>query len=263
MSHGVIVLDLRVVYNGYKNSQKRTKMLKHRQPLTELILSYSLIAFTAFSITYTGIMTSQEILRIIPLYVSLFVGMLQSRANRHAPLIGGINAILYSVVYFRFGLFASAISALLVSSPFQLATFFRWQKRAYKHSTRFKKLSTGALLLVLFVFIAAFTVSYLVLLAIGSSYKVLDLTVSLISIFTSVLTLLSFVEYSWLMLGTGIFSIALDLTMMKDYPAQITYLIFSVYSMICIIRQFFAVQRLYNEQSTTKGSNNENVLSEC
>ena len=103
-------------------------MLKHRQPLTELILSYSLIAFTAFSITCTGIMTSQEILRIIPLYVSLFVGMLQSRASRHAPLIGGINAILYSVVYFRFGLFASAISALLVSSPFQLATFFRWQK---------------------------------------------------------------------------------------------------------------------------------------
>ena len=98
------------------------------------------------------------------------------------------------------------------------------------------------------VFIASFIGAYIVLSALGSDYRLLDLSISLISVFTSVLTLFSFVEYSWLMLGTGVCSIALDLTMMKDYPSQITYLVFSVYSMICIIMQFISVRKLYKEQ---------------
>ena len=35
---------------------------------------------------------------------------------------------------------------------------------------------------------------------------------------------------------------------MQDYPAQITYLIYSFYSLICIGRQFFSVRKLFAEQ---------------
>jgi hypothetical protein len=103
-------------------------------------------------------------------------------------------------------------------------------------------------LFVLLLFLMSFCAAYLVLRALGSSYRILDLTVSLISVFTSVLTLMSFIEYSYTMLATGVFSIILDATMIKDYPGQITYLIFSVYSMICIIRQFVSVRKIYFEQ---------------
>jgi len=223
-------------------------MLTGRKPHGERILSIILISITAILITVTGILSRQHVLRIIPLYVSLAVGFLQSRANRFASLVGGINALLYAVVYFYFGLYASAVSALLVSSPFQLATFVRWSKNAYKHSTRFRKLSARARFVVAIAFAVCFAVIYLILSFAGSSYRLLDLTMSLISIFTSVLTLLSFVEYSWLMLGTGVCSILLDATMMQDHPGQITYLVFSVYSMICIIRQFISVRKLYSEQ---------------
>jgi len=35
---------------------------------------------------------------------------------------------------------------------------------------------------------------------------------------------------------------------MAEHPGQITYVIFSVYSMICVIMQFFRVRQLYNQQ---------------
>lgn len=235
-------------------------MLNKEKMSKENLFSLIAISVTGLLITVTGIISSQEVLRIIPLYVSLFVGMLQARANRYACLIGGCNAILYAVVYFLFGLYASAVSALLVSSPLQLATFIRWSKKPYKHSTQFRSLDTLKRVAVLAIFAILFTISYFILRALGSSYRVLDLTMSLISIFTSVLTLLSFVEYSYLMLATGVCSIMLDATMMAEYPGQITYLIFSIYSMICIIRQFISVRKLYTEQKELKGEDYENIL---
>ena len=211
-------------------------------------LPYILLSVTALAISIAGIITRQEPLRIIPLYVSLVVGLLQSRASRYASLIGGINATVYALVYYLFGLYASAASALLISSPIQILTFIRWSKHPYKHSTYFRRLSLGGAIFGASIFLAAFALLYAVLSAFGSSYRVLDLTVSLISIFTSVLTLLSFVEYSYTMLLTGVFSILLDVTMMREHPAQITFLIYSIYSMICIIRQFLTVNKLYSEQ---------------
>lgn len=207
-----------------------------------------MILTTAILITVTGIQSHQSVLRMIPLYISLSVGILQSRANRYANLIGGINALLYAAVYFYFGLYASAASALLVSSPIQLATFIRWSNRAYKHSTKFRRLSTKFRIILSVIFVISFSMMYIILSALGSKYRLLDVTVSLISVFASVLALLSFMEYSWIMLGTGVFSIMLDISMMHDHPGQITYLVFSIYSLICIIIQIISVYKLYKEQ---------------
>ena len=74
-----------------------------------------LMAVTAILITVTGILFQQSFLRILPLYVSLVVGVLQSRANRYAALLGGINSILYTLVYLYLGLYASAGYAILFS----------------------------------------------------------------------------------------------------------------------------------------------------
>ena len=73
------------------------------------LLSVIMILTTAIFITVTGILSHQSILRMIPLYVPLGVGILQSRANRYANLVGGINALLYAVVYFYFGLYAIGV----------------------------------------------------------------------------------------------------------------------------------------------------------
>ena len=238
-----IIRFILLFYRVYFHTMKAKELINKGT-----VLSVIMILITAILITLTGIISHQSVLRMIPLYVSLVVGILQSRANRYANLIGGINALLYAAVYFHFGLYASAASALLVSSPIQLATFIRWSNRSYKHSTKFRCLSAKFRIILSVIFVVSFSTIYIILSVLNSEYRLLDLSVSLISVFTSVLALFSFMEYSWTMLGTGVFSIVLDISMMRNYPGQITYLVFSIYSMICIILQMISVHKLYKEQ---------------
>jgi len=229
-----------------------------RDILPKLIL----ILVTAALITVTGILYRQSILRILPLYISLIIGALQSRANRYAPLLGGFNSILYMIVYLYLGLYASAGYALLFSCPIQLVTFVRWSKNKYGNSTQFRRLNTKQRLFVSAAFFLSFAALYLILRAAGSEHQLLDNLSSLLGILISLLTMLAFIEYSYLMLPSGIVSIVLNLATMQEHPEQITYLIFSFYSMICVTQGFFRVRRLYAQQCAEQHKS-DSVLSDA
>ena len=229
------------------NAEKKLLLTKKN------LFTICLVFITAILITWTGIAKKQETLNMIPLYVSLIVSLLQTRANRYASLIGGINSLIYAAVYFSFKLYASAGSCILISFPFQVLTFIRWSKNAYKQSTTFRRLTPKQLILTGAGFVLSFVILQICMTAAGSSYRMLDNTLTLIGILVYILTLFSFIEYSWLMLLTGAMNIVLNIQMMIDYPAQITYLIYSLYSFVCIIMQFFAVRSLYKEQRALAG----------
>lgn len=218
------------------------------------LLNLVLIGVTFVGITVTGIVYGQSPLRILPLYISLAVGLLQAGANRYASLLGGINSILYTIVYFLLGLYASAWYALFFSCPIQIATFIRWSRHTYGQSTVFRKMTGKQRLFTVVLCAVSFGGMYVILRALGSSYQLLDITTSILGILISILTMLAYVEYSWLMLPSGIISIFLHIQMMADYPAQITYLVFSLYSMICVTRGFFRVRKLYAEQNSKNTS---------
>ena len=93
------------------------------------IFMFILLAITAIGITISGVIFKQSALRMIPLYVSLVIFLLQSSVNRFAPLIGGINSVFYAIVYFYYELYATAIYSLIVSCPLQIITFINWSKR--------------------------------------------------------------------------------------------------------------------------------------
>ena len=212
------------------------------------IFSFVLLIACAIAITVTAIIFKQKILLIIPLYVSLVVGMLQSRANRFSYLLGGINCIIYTVAYLIMGLYASATSALLFSCPIQIITFLRWSKRSYKQSTEFKTLKPIQWMLGIIVFAVCFTIMNFALDAADAKYPLLDNLTTMVGLAVSLLSLLSFREYSWLMLVTGFLNLLLFAVMMSDDPAQSTYFIYAINSMICVIAQFFSVRKLYSEQ---------------
>jgi nicotinamide mononucleotide transporter len=224
---------------GYKMSREKK----------EKIISVSFSILTALLITIAGIIFKQEVIRILPLYVSVIIGFLSAKASRYACLLGGINSIVYAFVYFSFGLYAMAIYSFLACSTLQFVTFIRWNKRAYKHSTEFKTLTKKQIFGVAVLFIISFIVLYVVMTMAGSSYRIIDNSVTLVGIFQLILMVLSFKEFTWLALVTGVLSIILDGRMSFDYPAQITYLIFSSYSFVCIVRQHIAVKKLYKEQN--------------
>ena len=203
---------------------------------------------TAILITAAGIYFKQDFLNILPLYISLIIAMLQSRVNRYASLMGSINSLLYGAVYVYYSLYGSAFSAILFSCPIQLLTFIRWNKNKWKHSTKLRKLSTKQRLLILAGFVAALIAMWIILPLIGSQYVFLDSLTNMLGILIYFLTMFAYVEYTFLMIINGIIGIALYVTMLPETPEMTTYLIFSVYSFICIVFAFFKARKLYDSQ---------------
>lgn len=209
---------------------------------------YILTAICALLIVWTGILYHQPVIRMIPLFNSLIVGILISKASRYAPLVGSINCLIYTYVYISLRLYANAANAFLVGFPIQLITFLRWNKRAYKNSTRFHKMSTFHWVVTSGCFALTFIGVNLLLSAIGGGYQLWDTTASLLDVLSNTLRMLSFREYSWIMPFGGTGSIILNISMLREHPGQITFVIYAVHSFICIISQFFRVRKLCQEQ---------------
>lgn len=203
---------------------------------------------TAVLITVTGIVFKQPILRILPLYVSLVISLLQSKVNRYASLLGGINSILYAVVYVWLHIYGSAAYALLVSCPMQLITFFRWSKKPWGKATVFQKLSNQQRIGTAAAFVIAWITLFTMLHKTDADYIFLDCTGTLLGVFTSILMMLSYIEYAGLMLVNCLVSIVLNATIMLQIPGQSTYLVYSLYSLLCVTIAFIRAHRMYQEQ---------------
>ena len=211
-----------------------------------------LMLVTAALITATGVTFGQTFINILPLYVSLCVGLLQSRVSRTAYLIGAFNSLLYAVVYAHFKLYASAAYAVLFSSTIQFATYFRWKSRPQGQSTLFRAMPNRQRLLVAGLFGLCWGAAWLILSRADSGYRILDISTSLLGILISLLTMLAYIEYAPLMILSGTVNIVLFAAMLRDHPAQITYLIYALYSMVCQIGALKRVLRLYKEQTHEK-----------
>lgn len=210
-----------------------------------------MLFITAVGITVTMILFTPNRLMVVPLYVSLFISLLQTRINRYAPLIGGINSILYFVVYMYSGIPATAFYALLFSCPLQIITFIRWTKNKRGSSTLLHKMTPKIRLLVALAFAVAWGIVFAVSYLSGSSFAILDTTSSMLGILTSFLTMFAFIEYTVLQLVGGVTSISLYINMIASGRIEQTpFLVYSVYSLICICLAVIRARRLYNEQQS-------------
>ncbi len=212
------------------------------------IFIFVLMFLTAIGITVAGIYYKQKFFFILPLYISLVIGLLQSKVNRYSCLLGSANSILYGVVYFYYKIYASAFSALLFSCPIQLITFIRWNKNKRGNSTKLNKLKPKHKLLLLAGYVVALILLWFLLPLIGSEYVFLDSATNLLGIIIYFLTMFAFVEYTSCMLANGLITISLYITMLENSPDILTHLIFSVYSFICIVFAFFEARKLYKLQ---------------
>ena len=210
------------------------------------------MAVTGVLITVTGIYYKQSFLRILPLYNSLIIAMLQSRVNRYSNLFGSINSLLYAAVYFYYGLLASAFQAILFSFPMQLITFIRWNKNKWEKSTVLRKLSWKHRIILTVCYAAALFLMCKVLPLFGAKNVFLDSATNILGVFILFMTMFAFVEYTFCMIVNGIIGIILYIPMLSETPDILPFLIFSVYSFICIVFAYFEAQRLYKKQNETQ-----------
>ena len=222
-------------------------MKENKKSVKDIIL-YVLMALTAIGITTAAIYYKQSFLLIMPLYVSIVIGLLQSRVNRFASMLGSVNSIVYGAVYLYYNLYGAAFSAWLFSFPIQLLTFIRWNKNKRGSTTKLRKMTPKMMILVSVGFCVALVLMWTLLPLLGAEYVFLDSVTTLLGILIYFLTMFAFIEYPFFMIINGILSSALYVTMLEESPETLTYLIFSIYSFICICFAFFEARKLYKAQ---------------
>lgn len=213
------------------------------------IFIYFLMALTGILITVTGIYYKQSFLRILPLYNSLIIAMLQSRVNRYSNLFGSVNSLLYAAVYFYYKLYASFFSALFFSFPMQMITFIRWNKNKWESSTVLKKLSWNKRFILLAVYGVSLVAMWKLLPMLGANYAFLDSATNILGVFVLFLTMFAYIEYTTCMIINGLIGIVFYVAMLESTPETAPFLIFSVYSFICITFAYFEAKRLYKKQN--------------
>lgn len=211
------------MFANIKDTIKKNKLLC----LLELI--------TFVLILVTGIIFKQSFWRVLPLCISLVNMFLQANVNRYAFLLGSVNALLYTAAYFSMTLYVSAAYALFFSFPLQLVTFFAWNKKTNKNITELRRLSKPKLILMLLACAVLWGIMFVVFSLFDSSYIVLDNTQAILGILATVLCLFRFSEYTFFMILSGINGAVMYATMLQEMPDQITYLIYNVYSVACML----------------------------
>jgi nicotinamide riboside transporter PnuC len=176
----------------------------------------------------------------------------QSEANRVGSLIGAINAVIYTLTYLYMGVYISAASAFFLSVPLQLATFFNWKKHAYKKTVVFKKMSVKMRILSLLALLVLWGVSAGVLTYFKYDYAIFDTITFLLSLVVSILTMLAFIEYTYLWIVQAATGLIVNIQMVINNPKETTYLIYGVYALYCVIVAFINVQKFYKEQQNEK-----------
>ena len=207
-----------------------------------------IIAITGIAILIAGILCKQEWFLMLPLFISLFVMAFQSEANRMGALIGAINSLIYTGAYIYMGVYISAVSAILFSFPFQLATFFNWRKNAYKSTVVFKRMSVKSRILSSAVLLAVWGIMAAVCYHFNYEYALFDSITFLLGLVVQVLTMLAYIEYTYLWLVQAVVGLFLSAQMVVNDYKETTYLIYSVYCLYCIILAFVNVSKFYKEQ---------------
>ncbi len=210
-----------------------------------------IIVATGIAILVAGILCKQEFFLMIPLFVSLFVMAFQSEANRVGALIGSINSLIYTVAYIYMGVYASAASAILFSFPVQLLTFFRWKKNSYKKTVVFRKMSAKMRVGCIVAFLVIWGVMAAVFMHLDYEYAILDSCTFLFGFITPVLTMLAYIEYTYLWIIQSVVGVFLNIQMVANDYKETTYLIYGVYALYCVICAFINVHKFYKEQQKT------------
>jgi nicotinamide riboside transporter PnuC len=226
-----------------------------RKLSNERIIMLILIALTAVGITISGIVSGQDFLRLAPLYVSLSVMLFQSEARRIAPLIGGLNSILYAIVDYSYGLYASAVSDIVFSCSLQLITFVLWTKRKDGSTTIFRKLTAGKRLLLLLAVASIYAVTLAVNIKIGATMPYFDAYQLVGAFVTQGLMMFAFLEYTVFSVFGCILTVIMNALMLESSPDRLGYLVYSIYSVICAVRGAFSVARIYRIQNSKINKN--------
>jgi nicotinamide riboside transporter PnuC len=152
------------------------------------------------------------------------------------------------------GVYGSAASAFLFSFPLQLMTFINWKKNAYKKTKTvvFKRMSKKVRIIAAIGGLALWAILAGILHYLKYEYAVLDSITLIFGFVIPVLTMLAYIEYTYLWIIQAVLGLFLNIQMVMNDISQLTYLIYGVYALYCVIGAFITVRKYYKEQMQIK-----------
>jgi len=194
------------------------------------IIPTSLIAVLIIIFAIVG---KQSFIKTLPTLVSLVVQLMLIKVNRYAFLIGGLNAVLYSISYYNEALYFSFFSALAISAPLQLVTFATWTRRSKKGTVKLRRVSCKMRLLIVVVLV----LSWLILFKTCSSFlfasrfAVLDSLTFVCELAALILSIMRLIESRYANLLACVLALAMWIALCIQAPQNINFLIISAYNL--------------------------------
>ena len=214
------------------------------------VFNYAVVAITGALILFFAITRQQGFIKTLPTMVTLLVMLLNARANRYTFLLGGLNSLVYGYVYFCEGIYFSACSAILMSFPLQMLSFFNWKKHASdKTGTNFVCLSAKKTVLVLLSLIPAWAIAYFGLgTFIKGNFPVLDCYIFVAGILVTVLQTMRIVQSPYINAVSCVLGLVMWGMITAQSPENINYVFISLYNLIMVTEAAVVWTKKYKEQ---------------
>ena len=216
-----------------------------------ILFEYLPMAMTGIGILICAIVFKQMFIKVLPLFFSLLIMLLNSRANRIGFILGAINSCIYIIGYLMEGVYGSVASTAF-GIVIMLITYFRWKSKAYGKATVFRRFSAcGRVLLALALCVAWALVSF-ALRIMGGTATVIDGLTMVLGFAINILSIVAYVEAPFLNIISGLsqFALWVQIVFINGNYAAMTYLVYSIYCAYMIVRTFYRWRALYKEQQS-------------
>ena len=216
-----------------------------------ILFEYLPMAMTGIGILICAIVFKQMFIKVLPLFFSLLIMLLNSRANRIGFILGAINSCIYIIGYLMEGVYGSVASTAF-GIVIMLITYFRWKSKAYGKATVFRRFSArGRVFLSLALCVAWALVSF-VLRIMGGTATVIDGLTMVLGFAINILSIVAYVEAPFLNIISGLsqFALWVQIVFVNGNYAAMTYLVYSIYCAYMIARTFYRWLALYKEQQS-------------
>ena len=214
-----------------------------------ILFEYLPMAVTGIIILVCAIAFKQMIIKVLPLFFSLLIMLLNSRANRIGFLLGAINSCIYIIGYLMEGVYGTVASTIF-GIVIMLISYFRWKNNAYGKATIFRRFSVQDRVILALVLFVVWMATSFILSKMGGTATVIDGLTMVLGFATNILTIVAYVEAPFLNIISGIcqFALWVQIVFINGNYAAITYLVYNVYCTYMIIRTFYRWHTLYKEQ---------------
>ena len=207
--------------------------MKFKISKRELFVDYIPTILIGIMIIAFAIINSQSFVATLPTLITLVVLIMSVRANRYAFVVGASNCVLYGIAYIIEGVYFSAASALLVSMPIQIFSFFVWSRhKTGKTSSELIRMKWWQLALSIVAVFPAWAGCYFGISGfIGGNQPLLDSLAFVLGLLISVLVAFRFIEGQYFNIISCLISLAMWIIICIESPNNVNFLIISCYNL--------------------------------